>query len=747
MGAVSTLFGLVALGLGGYRAGRSAFRLPPGSPAVLGGFVLAWTWVTLGTLGLGLAGLLARGPLLAWAAGGLAVAMLFGRPPGADRHADGSVSPGRWGLDAALAIGLALWAAIVMFMPTLLLPVKVISDGPIYHLYFAARWWQSGRIAMIPTPFGENAAPYFPANGDLWLAWLVATFGGDRLARVGQLPFFLAAVATAYALSRRLGAGPSASAVAVCWFATVTPFVLYSAEPIVDTVFAAGYLLAVYFAARYALGDDGAGSLALAGLAAGAAWGTKAPGIVFVPPLLALIVAAIAAKGGPWRSRIRDAAVLVATSLVLEIYWPLHNAWLTGNPLYPIQLSVFGRTILAGWYGPGAMRTSRYYADPSEWRVFLDILLSVLDARLAPVWLAALAGAWRIGRRGPGTREDRLVWACAGLAVLNIALYWLVIPYRTQQRFFLHAMGLATVPLARLFDRGRWVRAAGVLLVGLHVLTAQSWPVAAEGEVPPWDFSPHIPGYLPSVVPFLDDLGGLRHRTPRLGPAVATGLLLVGVGSVAAAGLMAWARGGPRWRWVAAGSAVVLVAAVQGRMIVARRTDPKELRFPTFRDYYFGWADLDLRLGKTPARIAYAGTNLPYYLMGDDFRNEVRYVNVDDHPGWLLHDYHRSAASRGQPTTWPDTRPGWDRLRPDYDAWLANLEAERIRFLVVTRADPLEGRFNPADAERFPIERVWADDHPERFVRLYSDPLFRLYGVRSTRKNPDGSTDSRARSH
>ena len=133
--------------------------------------------------------------------------------------------------------------------------------------------------------------------------------------------------------------------------------------------------------------------------------------------------------------------------------------------------------------------------------------------------------------------------------------------------------------------------------------------------------------------------------------------------------------------------------------------------------------------------------------MGPDFRNDVRYINIDAHPGWLLHDYHRAATALGLPETWRDTRPGWDRLRPDYDAWLANLEAERIQLLVVTKANPQEGRFNLADAEGFPIERSWADSHPERFVRLYADELFRLYAIRPTRKKIPGSTDSPTRPH
>ena len=36
----------------------------------------------------------------------------------------------------------------------------------------------------------------------------------------------------------------------------------------------------------------------------------------------------------------------------------------------------------------------------------------------------------------------------------------------------------------------------------------------------------------------------------------------------------------------------------------------------------------------------HAGSNLPYYyLLGKGLRNEVRYVNVDRHRDWLLHDY------------------------------------------------------------------------------------------------------------
>src|SRR5262249_2801180 len=150
-------------------------------------------------------------------------------------HKDG------WGWEGVTAVGLTLLAATLVGVGCLLLPVKVVSDGPIYHLPFAIRWWKARRLELVAAPFGENAATYFPAVGDVWFCWLVLSWGGDRLARVGQAPFLLLAAMTAFALGRRLGAGRPAALVATAWFVTCTPFLLFSFEPNVDTIFIAGY--------------------------------------------------------------------------------------------------------------------------------------------------------------------------------------------------------------------------------------------------------------------------------------------------------------------------------------------------------------------------------------------------------------------------------------------------------------------------------------------------------------------------
>jgi hypothetical protein len=483
--------------------------------------------------------------------------------------------------------------------------------------------------------------------------------------------------------------------------------------------------------------------LILGALAAGEALGTKPTAVVFVPPLIVLVMGGLLIQPAPWRDRLGRLGIVAIVPMATGGYWFLRDAWLTGNPLYPLDVRVMGRNLWAGWYGPDAMRTSPYYLPPGQLGALADIALALLDPRLAPVWLAAVAGAWAVGN--PRTRPVR-PWIAlfAAWAVLNVALYWVVIPYRTQQRFMLHALGLAVVPLAATIDRGRWLRIGATVLLGLHVLTPQTWPFPAREDAIPWDQSPVIPNAIGSLValfPRLEPAGSVSARPAVAVPAfrpMVLGLILVAILMVGA-----WRRAragkvpGSRWGWRVMAASATLAFLGLGYVEVDRRAlDPMFRFYPPFRDFYVGWRAFDASCGPRGARVAYAGTNIPYYLLGPGLRNEVRYVNVDGHRDWLLHDYHREAMARGD-GHWPNSRPGWDRLRPDYPAWADNLDAEGIQLLVVTRVNPAEGAHNVADAEGFPIERRWADAHPERFVRLYGqderDPWFRLYRVRRPR--------------
>jgi hypothetical protein len=730
MGWIWIALGNGMLGVAGYWTARHAFKLPAGIPRVLAASLLAWVWLTLGVQALGSLGHLAVGPLLGWAGVGLLIAgslRLWRHTPAEEEIVKGS----RWEISAILALGLTLEVAFLIGANALVVPVRPFSDGPIYHLYFAARWWKAGRLFLIPTPFGETAAPYFPGGGDLWFTWLITLLGSDRLARVGQLPFLLLAAVAVFATSRRLGAAASAGVIAACWFSTCIPVLLQAAEPNVDILFVAGYIVAVYFGLRYAIEDGAIGSIILAGLAAGSAWGTKATGTVFIPVLLVIASLVIAVKRGSIARKVAHAVVLLIAVAIPCAFWFVRSAWLTGNPLYPLHVSLFGHVWLRGWYDSAAMAHGEFYFPAHEWKALVDASTIMLDARLVPFWLIGLTGGWLTAGFRP---LSRWVWGVAALALLNIALFWLLIPYRTQLRFMFHTVGLFAIPLAMFLDRARGLRWTAVGLLLVHIFTPPSWPFAESGGMPPWRLTPYFPGGRPALIPIPLSLGELNAawRDPggRLGLVV---LLPPALASLFAAWTWARAASLPTFRRKAL--AGLVTAALFGAVVLIADWDTQGASgrfFPPSREYGRAWSELEQRSGRDGVRVAYAGTNFAYYLMGSGLRNDVRYVNIDAHRDWLQHDYHRDAVHHGRPT-WDTPRPGWDRFHPDYAAWLASLRAEGIQLLVVAKPKPEDGLFNIADREGFPIERQWAESHPEAFQPVYgvaeSDPNMKIYRV------------------
>ena len=62
--------------------------------------------------------------------------------------------------------------------------------------------------------------------------------------------------------------------------------------------------------------------------------------------------------------------------------------------------------------------------------------------------------------------------------------------------------------------------------------------------------------------------------------------------------------------------------------------------------------------------------------------------------------------------------PAPSRDGASYDVWLRNLRAARADVLFVAALEPMAARTIAIDAEQFPVERTWADAHPDLHIEV-----------------------------
>lgn len=580
---------------------------------------------------------------------------------------------------AGAAVLHAVNLAVALFAP------PTAFDAISYHLTFAAKWLQEGRLVLVPTPFGAEASAYAPANGSLFFLWLMLPFHHDLLAKVGQFPFLVLSMAALFAIGR----ARSGSARAALWpvlFFSVTPIVFEeSGNAYVDLILGA-FLHAAFLLLPVGEEPFPAPRRFLVGLALGLAIGTKVVGLPFGFPLLLLAC---------WKIRRlpdsfgRGLVPLLCGMLLTGGFFYLRNFFLTGNPVYPMAVTLLGKTIFPGAFSREAMLGYIFHAPGV--RYFPPIALSATGVKLFPLYLAALLFPMIEGVRG------RLgAWWSPLFVTLSLwLLFWNVVPYNSQYRFLIGALGFGWLGLGAL-ERGfgergrRWLD----LFLGLWLL------FHLFGRLAPLHFS----GY-PVVAPpllrrealglmgvlFLIAVGGgfAVRRIATSGHRLLAGALLF-------LGLCALAQLPLRLGHVTAGT-----------VAVARRLWPYE------RDLTLGWRWIDRHL--SGERIAYAGNNLPYPLFGRRLENEVFYININRHRSWRFHDFDRAARRTPGYQPPPHPKPAYTRREADYHAWLDNLAAAGIRYVFVTRIGAEDRKYLDHDAEGFPIEKGWMQRDPTHF--------------------------------
>jgi hypothetical protein len=477
---------VIAISLG-FGALRARARLLPGwsgAPARLAEAVAVLALLVWAMEALGAVGILDEAPLVALCValgGGVGVLSGTRRADLAGAQIPPSLLAGRVATAIAALIAVALFAEWSGRAHSTLLHGMYGFDSLWYHMPFAARFAQEGSLTQLHFTSPALLTWFYPANSELFHSAGILITGRDILSPFVNLGWLGATLLAAWCLGRPWGAGPAAVAgVGVVLAAGVYADQAGEARNDIPATFflvAAAALLANAVASR----SDrrlslAAAPLALAGVAAGLALGTK---LNLAPPVAALTVGVIVAA--PRGRRLAASGAWIAAVLAGGGFWFARNLAHVGNPLPWLTslgpLSLPGpEDYLEGTRAPHAL--FRYATDTGVWS---EWLFPALDDRFGALWpavlLLALAGAVLAVAPGRSAVERVLGWT----VLASAAVYPLTplsasgpdgmpIGFGSNLRYLapVLALALALLPIAVARFGELWRRAtfAALLVVG-----------------------------------------------------------------------------------------------------------------------------------------------------------------------------------------------------------------------------------------------------------------------------------------
>jgi hypothetical protein len=551
------------------------------------------------------------------------------------------------------------------------LPV-MSNDALAYHLPAAVQWLRTGRLGLYEAWFYNPANVYSPLAGSTFLAWSMAPMGNDLLARFVQAPALPFLFLGMLRLSKLLGVPATLAALVAAAAVLSRPFVSQVTFPKDDLFMGAFFLVA---AVGLGAGGDDRLSAWRAGVGLGLFLATKYTAL-FSLPLFLLMIDAPARAG--WRRK--QWAIAAGCVLLLAGPWYVHNAMLTGNPIYPTEVRVLGVTVL-----PGLLTLQRGVLLRSlsgVWSVLTGTYYAPTPALFALLLAGWLAAAWSSG--ASALLRDPIKRLCIVGAPLGVALFVLTSPYG-EIRFVYPSLLLLFACLAlglgqlRLPTLARHAVAAAVLLL-------------AAGTAYPFSTL---------LVP--------------LSAAVAAGA--AGVMAVALHYRRIWLSTTAQVLGTAAGAFAVVMMLVYvywpTYVRLCRETADPAWSVPGYAYGDLGEAWRFVRQN-TPADalVAYCNTYLLYPMYGPEFSR--RFIYVPTRPG-LAHSWqlpHFPALLSGEEI--PGAAPRVTIQGASRETWLANLKASGAQYLFIGTRD-----LGATDAKPFvPPELTYVQADPGHFHRI-----------------------------
>lgn len=297
-------------------------------------------------------------------------------------------------------------------------------DALWYHLPIVGHILQNGAILENPSSFMiDTFINIFPKNMELIFLWNVIFLKSDVVTDLSQLPFALIGVLTTYSIAVKLKIREKCALYSSFLFFFTPIIILQSTTNYIDVAVSVLLLAAINFVLYENNDFDRESFIApgepdrkipvlMAGITAGILLGSKGSGPLFVI-IISIAIAVqevikhrrhiytddpLGIKGIIKHSVIPYSIYFFLPLLLLGSYWYIKNWGLYGNPVYPMEIAVFGKTIFKGLYkgiidpAPSVIENSS--ALTGLFHVWMErVEYYLYDSRLSgfgPIWFILL---------------------------------------------------------------------------------------------------------------------------------------------------------------------------------------------------------------------------------------------------------------------------------------------------------------------------------------------------------------------
>lgn len=399
-------------------------------------------------------------------------------------------------------------------------------DALWYHLPIVGYIMQDGAIQEIAnTSFINQWINMFPKNIELLFLWNIIFLDSDVIADLSQLAFTVIGMVSLYSMSVKLGIKRNFAVYAPLLFFFTPIVILQSTTNYVDVAIAVLFIVSVNFIITRR-GERRAYALCLAGLATGILLGAKSSGPLFAGILSGVIIVQelrFRADSLKAITMNRNSALVKSLNtyllyflvpvLLLGGFWYLKNFLLHGNPVYPMEISLFGTKIFKGLFKgiveppPDIIHRLSYFTRPLY--VWLEnIKYYMYDSRLGgfgPIWfILFLPGiVFSIIYSSVMKKYDFL--GVSAIFIITFLLY----PRNWTPRYVIFIVGFGALSFGLVLDyfddRKRLIRGIAFVLVAYTFLTANS-PCITPKQVKKFIGLPPAERTIASQKPFNIDL-------------------------------------------------------------------------------------------------------------------------------------------------------------------------------------------------------------------------------------------------